>query len=248
IHTLTYKKFELAMAESNEDHKPLAPLYLTTRSDQPNEDQYHQHDKTKYVHSHAKLILCCGFIASLAMLIAVTLIVLSLTVFHLHNPKLKVDSISIIQRLDFVNGKVNTNRNVTVSVNISLHNPNPASFKVNEVTLLFKHGESDVTGESIRRSETIPAKQTVKMSLTAEIVTTKLLASVPGLMEDLNGRGVGLNSSVEVRGKVKIMKIFKKSVHLIKDCSMMMMMNNSSMVTLLCLRRTHEMTEKHVQI
>ncbi|XP_010509306.1 PREDICTED: uncharacterized protein LOC104785738 [Camelina sativa] len=193
------------MAESNEDHKPLAPLYLTTRSDQPNEeDQYHQHDKTKYVHSHAKLILCCGFIASLAMLIAVTFIVLSLTVFHLHNPKLTVDSISIIQRLDFVN---------------------------------------EVTGDSIPRSEAVPAKQTVKMSLTAEIVTTKLLASVPGLMEDLNGRGVGLNSSVEVRGKVKIMKIFKKSVHLIMDCSMMMMMNNSSMVTLLCLRRTHGMTE-----
>ncbi|EOA17589.1 hypothetical protein CARUB_v10005951mg [Capsella rubella] len=151
------------------------------------------------------------------MLIAVTFIVLSLTVFHLHNPKLTVDSISFIQGLEFVRGKVNTNRNVTVSVQISLHNPNPASFKVRYVRLFFRHGESVVTGESIQRSETIPAKQTVKMSLTAEIVTTKLLASVPGFMDDLNGRGVELKSSVEIRGIVKIMKISKKSAHLMID-------------------------------
>lgn len=235
------------MAELNEDQsKPLSSFSLTPRSDQPNEDQYH-HDRTKYVHSHTKLILCCGFIASLTMLIAVTFIVLSLTVFHLHNPKLTVHSISFIQPLDFVNGKVNTNRNVKVSVDISLHNPNPASFKVKDATVLFYYGELAVTEESIRRSETIPAKvpakQTVKMNLTAEIVTTKLLASIPSLMEDLNGRGVELKSSVEVRGKVKKTKIFKKSVHLITDCSMMMMMNNSSMLTLLCVRRTHEMTK-----
>ncbi|EOA17878.1 hypothetical protein CARUB_v10006286mg [Capsella rubella] len=236
------------MAESKEDQgKPSAPLFLTTRSDQPNEDDQYHRDRTKYVHSHTKLILCCGFIASITMLIAVTFIVLSLTVFHLHNPKLTVDSISFIQGLEFVNGKVNTNRNVTVSVQISLHNPNPASFKVRDVMLSFKHGESAITGENIRRSGTIPAnipaKQTVKMSLTAEIVTTKLLASVPGFMEDLKGRGVELKSSVEIRGIVKIMKIFKKSAHLIMDCSMMMMMNSSSMLTLQCVKRTHEMTK-----
>ncbi|CAA0396267.1 unnamed protein product [Arabidopsis thaliana] len=226
---------ELAMSKINEDQaKPLAPLFLTTRSDQPDEEDQYHHDRTKYVHSQTKLILCCGFIASLTMLIAVTFIVLSLTVFHLHSPNLTVDSISFNQRFDFVNGKVNTNQNTTVSVEISLHNPNPAMFKVKNVNVSFYHGESVVVGESIRRSETIPAKGTVKMNLTAEIVTTKLLASLPGLMEDLNGRGVDLKSSVEVKGIVKKMKIFKKTVHLQTDCYMKMTTNNFLTPTFQC--------------
>ncbi|KAL1222606.1 Late embryogenesis abundant protein [Cardamine amara subsp. amara] len=228
------------MAESNEDAKPLAPLYLTTRSDQPNEDQYH-HDQTKYVHSRSptKLILCCGFVASLMMLIAVTIIVLSLTVFHLRNPHLTVDSISFIQPLDFVNGQVNINRNVTVSVEISLRNPNPTSFRVKNATVLFYYGESEMVGESIRRSETISAKRSVKMNLTAEVVTTKLIAFVPSLMEYFNGTGVDLKSRVVVSGKVKIMKIFKKSVHLQYDCFMKMMKNSSLKLTFQCSRTGH---------
>ncbi|KAG7541745.1 Late embryogenesis abundant protein LEA_2 subgroup [Arabidopsis thaliana x Arabidopsis arenosa] len=235
---------ELAMAKINEDQtKPLAPL--TPRSDQPDEDQYHG-DRTKYVHSQTKLILCCGFIASLTMLIAVTFIVLSLTVFHLHNPNLTVHSISFIQPLDFVNGKVNTNRNATVSVEISLHNPNPALFKVKNVNVSFYHGELVVVGESIRRSETIPAKRTVKMNLAAEIDTTKLLASLPGLMEDINGRGVDLKSSVEVKGRVKLMKIFKRSVHLQTDCFMKMTTNNFLTPTFQCFK-THEMPKNRAK-
>ncbi|KAL0727191.1 hypothetical protein Bca4012_023284 [Brassica carinata] len=237
------------MAESNgEDQaKPLAPLYLTgPRSDQPEEDQYQ--DQTKqHIHHHlrTKLILCCGFIASLTILIAVTFIVLSLTVFHLHSPKLAVTSISFIQPFDFVNGKVNTTRNATVAVEISLHNPNQAVFKVQNVTVWFYHDELVVVvGESTRRSETIPAKRTVEMNLTAEIDTRKLLASVPGLMEDFNG-SVVLKNRVVVNGKVKMIKIFKKSVQLNTDCDVTMMMNNSSKPTFECTRTRN--TYEHVR-
>lgn len=231
---------ELGMAESNgEDQaKPLAPLYLTPRSDQPEEDQYQHQTKQHVHHNHhhhrTKLILCCGFTLSLTILIAVTFIVLSLTVFHLHNPKLTVTSISFIQPFDLVNGKVNTTQNATVAVEISLHNPNPAVFKVKDVTVLFYHDELVVlVGESTRRSETVPEKRTVAMNLTTEIDTRKLLASVPGLMEDFNGSFV-LRNRVVVNGKVKMIKIFKKSVQLKTDCDVAMMMNDSSKTTFDC--------------
>ncbi|VVB11922.1 unnamed protein product [Arabis nemorensis] len=225
------------MAKCNEDQaKPFAALSLATLSDQPNEDHYHHHDQTKHVHSRTKLVLCCGFIAALALLIAVTFIVLSLTVCHLRNPKLTVDSISFVQPLEFVNGQVNSNRNATVSVMISIRNPNWASFRMIDATVTNYYGQLVVAGGSVRRNETFPqkvrAKRTVKMNLTAEIVTTKLLESVPGLMEDLNGKGLDMRSSVAVSGKVKIMKIFKKSVYLKTDCSMKMM-SNSSKITFL---------------
>lgn len=224
------------MAESNEDQaKPFAAFSLTTLSDQPNEDHYHHHDRTKHVHSRTKLILCCGFIAALALVIAVTFIVLSLTVCHLRNPKLTVESISFVQPWEFVNGQVNSNRDAIVSVMISLRNPNWASFRVIDATVTNYYGQLVVVGESVRRNEAIPgkvgAKRTVKMNLTAEIVTSKLLESVTGLMEDLNGKGVDLRTSVIVSGKVKIMKIFKKSVHLKTDCSVKMMSNSSNTIT-----------------
>ncbi|KAF8047427.1 hypothetical protein N665_3032s0004 [Sinapis alba] len=225
------------MAESNgEDQaKPLAPLYLNPRSDQPDEAQ--NQDRTKqHVDHHlgTKPILCCGFIASLTVLIAFTFIVLSLTVFHLHTPKLTVTSISFIQPFVTVNGKVNTTQNATVAVEISLHNPNQAVFKVQNVTVLFYHDELVVVfGESTRRSENIPAKRTVEMNLTTEIDTRKLLASVPGLMEDFNGIVV-LKNRVVVNGKVKMIKIFKKSVELKTDCYVTMIMNNSSKPTFDC--------------
>ncbi|CAA7037434.1 unnamed protein product [Microthlaspi erraticum] len=211
------------MADSKEDQaKPLAPLSLTTRSDQPLEDHHYYHDdRTKHFHSRSRtrLILCCGFIASLTLIIAFTFIVLSLTVFHLHSPTLTVDSIS--------------NRNATVSLEISLRNPNAASFKVRNVTFLLHYGDFVVAEDTGRRSETIPAKRTVRMNLTAEIVTTKLPASLAG---------VDLKSSVVVSGKVKIFKIFKKSVHLTKDCFMKMTINNSSKLTFQCsrTRNAHE--------
>ncbi|CAH8360091.1 unnamed protein product [Eruca vesicaria subsp. sativa] len=227
--------------------KPLAPLYLTPRSDQPDKDQYQ--DRTKqHIHQHTrtKLILFCGFIASLTTLIAVTFIVLSLTIFHLHNPKLTVTSISLIQPLDIINGKVNTTRNATVAVDISLHNPNPAVFKVQNLTVLFYHDELVVVvGESTIRSETIPAKRTVEMNLTVEIDTRKLLASVPGLMEDFNG-SVVLRNRVVVNGKVKMIKIFKKSVQLHTDCEVtMMMINNSSKPAFDCNRTRN--TYEHIR-
>ncbi|CAF2149421.1 hypothetical protein BRARA_A01372 [Brassica rapa] len=238
------------MAESNGEDpaKSLAPLYLTPRSDQPEEDQYQDQTKQHVHHDHqrTKLILCCGFILSLTILIAVTFIILSLTVFHLHSPKLTVTSISIIQPLDFVNGKVNTTQNATLAVEISLHNPNPAVFKVKDVSVLFYHDELVVVvGESTRRSETIPAKKTVEMNLTTEIDTRKLLASVPGLMEDFNG-SVVLRNRVAVNGKVKMIKIFKKSVQLKTDCVVtMMMMNNSSKPSFDCNRTRN--TYEHVR-
>ncbi|XP_010541264.1 PREDICTED: uncharacterized protein LOC104814777 [Tarenaya hassleriana] len=232
----TYAAKSSTMADSNKDQaKPLAPLSHAPRSDQPEEDDY-GNGRPKHVSGRTtRCILCFGFVASFVLLLTVTFIVLALTLFHIRNPNLTVHSASFSHRLEIDNGTIRADSNLTVTVKISVHNPNAASFSVtNGSTMVwFVH---EVIGEGGGDFPVkIPAKKTVQMNLTAEIVTSRL-ASVPGL----NGRGMNVSSAIRVDGKVKIMKIFKKSFHLRRDCTMMY---NTSELTFHDVR-----CQKHVEI
>uniref|UniRef100_A0A2N9GUH8 Late embryogenesis abundant protein LEA-2 subgroup domain-containing protein n=1 Tax=Fagus sylvatica TaxID=28930 RepID=A0A2N9GUH8_FAGSY len=123
----------MAMAE-REQVKPLAPAgYHTSRSD---EDEILSNQlKLK----QRKYLKCCGCFTALLLILAVLIIVLTFTVFHIRDPMVRINSLTL---QNLANGTVRQGVNITLIADVSVKNPNAASFIYsNSTTTIYYHGE-----------------------------------------------------------------------------------------------------------
>ncbi|XWS48869.1 hypothetical protein CRYUN_Cryun13aG0113500 [Craigia yunnanensis] len=199
------------MAE-NEQVKPLAPETFQTRSD--DEEALSKQLKLK----KRKYIQCCGCIAALFLIQAVVVLVLFFTVFRIQDPKIRMNSVTI-QRLELLsNGSLRTDVNVTLLADVSVKNPNVATFKFNNSTTLIYYGGMMV-GKGIHLQGKAKARRTLRRNVTVEIVTEKILA-VPSLMIDITSGALNISTYTRISGRVKILNIIKKNVVVKFNCSM----------------------------
>ncbi|XVF13050.1 hypothetical protein REPUB_Repub08aG0174300 [Reevesia pubescens] len=201
------------MAEQ-EQIKPLAPVAFQTPS-----------DDEKALSKQMKLekriyIQCCGCIAALSLILAVVVLILFFTVFRIHDPKIRVNSVTI-QRLELLvlpNRTLRTDVNVTLLVDVSVKNPNVATFKFNNSTTLIYYA-GRVVGEGNHLQGKAKARRTLRRNVTVEIVPDKILA-VPSLMTDLGSGALNISSYTRISGRVKIINIIKKNVVVKFNCTM----------------------------
>ncbi|XWS50022.1 hypothetical protein CRYUN_Cryun12cG0052800 [Craigia yunnanensis] len=199
------------MAE-REQIKPLAPVAFQARSD--DEEALSMQLKLK----KKKYIQCCGCISALLLIQAVVVLVLFFTVFHIHDPKIQMNSITI-QRLEFLsNDSLRTDVNVTLLADVSVKNPNVATFKFNNSTTLIYYG-GRVVGEGNHLQGKAKARRTLRRNVTVEIVPEKILA-VPSFMSDITSGALNISSYTRISGRVKIMNIIKKNVVVKFNCTM----------------------------
>ncbi|KAH0974919.1 hypothetical protein GBA52_016818 [Prunus armeniaca] len=115
---------------AKEQGKPLAPA-----------NSYHlrSDEEEVIVSSHIKLcqrkyVMCCGCVSALFLIIAVTAIVLGFTVFHVKSPRIEMNNVTIQQQPEVANGALRSDTNVTLLADVSIKNPNVASFKYGNTT------------------------------------------------------------------------------------------------------------------
>ncbi|KAE8717183.1 hypothetical protein F3Y22_tig00110057pilonHSYRG00129 [Hibiscus syriacus] len=190
------------MAE-HEQVKPLAPAALRARS-----DDHEAALSTKSNRRKKFCIQCCGCIAALSLILAVVIIVLFFTVFYIHDPRIKMNSVTI-QRLEIVNGTLRPDVNVTLLADVSVKNRNVATFKFNNSTTLVYYGGT-VIGEAIHLRGEAKARSTLRRNVTVELVPEKIMA-VPSFMSDIKSGALNISSYSRISGRVKIMKIIKKT-------------------------------------
>ncbi|XWS38292.1 hypothetical protein CRYUN_Cryun19dG0119200 [Craigia yunnanensis] len=199
------------MAEQ-EQIKPLAPAAFHARSD--DEEALSMQLKLK----KRKYIQCCGCISALLLIQAVIVLVLFFTVFWIQDPRIRLNSITI-QGLEFLsNESLWTDVNVTLLADVSVKNPNVATFKFNNSTMLIYYG-GKVVGEGNNLQGNAKARRTLRRNVTVEIVPKKILA-VPSLTSDITSGALNISSSTIISGRVKIMNIFKKNIVVKFNCSM----------------------------
>ncbi|XP_031096411.1 late embryogenesis abundant protein At1g64065 [Ipomoea triloba] len=175
--------------------------------------------KTRHRHYHGKCIKFCGCCTAVLLVVAVAIIVLASTVFHVKDPTIKMNTIRI-EGLSFLStGNLNPGVNLTLVSDLSVKNPNAASFKFNDAaeTSLLYGGK--VVGEAKIPAGNARARRTLQLNVTVDVMVEKLL-EVPRLKSDLVTGELPVAIYTTIHGKVKVLRIVKKSATLKMNCSM----------------------------
>ncbi|MBA0563920.1 hypothetical protein Golob_008880 [Gossypium lobatum] len=167
-----------------------------------------------------RYIQCCGCIAALFLILAVVVLVLSFTVFRIGDPLIRLNSLTI-QSLDIsTNGSLQSTRvNLTLLVDVSVKNPNAATFKFDNGSTTIYYG-GRVVGEGVHFQEKIKPRRTLRRNVTVEIDPVKFV-DVPRFVTDLMvAKRLNVSSHTRISGRVNIMNLFKKHVVVKFSCSM----------------------------
>lgn len=205
----------MASANNSEQVKPLAPAEYHLRSDY--EDQAMSGGKLKLQHGR-RCLQCFGCVTALLLVAVVTIIVIA-TVFHVKNPSIKMNSVTI-QRLELSNnGSIRSSgdENVTLLADVSVKNPNYNSFKYGNTTTRIYYG-GVVVGEGQIPQGLAKARRTLRMNVTVDLIPEKFL-TVPSLGSDILSGSLNMSSHTRIYGKIKLLKILKKSVVVKMNCS-----------------------------
>lgn len=190
---------------AKEQGKPLAPA----NSYHPRSDE-----EEVIVSSHIKLyqrkyVMCCGCVSALFLIIAVTAIVLGFTVFHVKGPRIKMNDVTI-QRLEITNGTLRSDTNVTLLADVSIKNPNVASFKYRNTTTRVYYNGNEV-GQGRAPAGVAKARRTMRMNMTVDIVPGEI-SVVPGFMKEVASGKLTVSTYTKIQGKVKILMVNKNVV------------------------------------
>lgn len=203
--------------ESTEQVKPFAHAIFVEE-----DEDLSMEIRNKYDHNRTCL-KCCGAVSALILILAMVMLILSLTAFHIKDPILNMNSVAID------NSSSTTDRHFTFVESFSVKNPNGGSFVYDRVnTVLYYYYGDGAGGDSVISQATITyhqagggvakAKRTIPVNVTMVVLT-----------KDLRNRGTwGLSSYTEISGKVKILNIIKKHVVVKLNCTMNVDLRNLS--------------------
>ncbi|CAI9755479.1 unnamed protein product [Fraxinus pennsylvanica] len=183
------------MAEKREQVKPLAPAALQIKIDGDEDIS----TEVRH-HHHRKCLKCCGCITAIFLILVMIILVLVFTVFRVKDPVIKMNSVKI-QGFDAL---LRTNNprpaiNLTVEADVSVKNPNVASFKFsNATTSLYYDG--GVIGEARIPASQAKARRTLDLNVSIDVMVDKILL-VPRIGSDLASGTLPISSYTKISGK-----------------------------------------------
>ncbi|KAI3449221.1 hypothetical protein Pfo_005886 [Paulownia fortunei] len=216
------------MVETSEQVRPLAPA-----ADRPTSSD----DEATAVTGirRKRWLKCCGCVAAALLIEAVVVVILIFTVFKVKDPIIRMNKVTVLT-LELANG-TNTPRpgsNMTLNADVSVKNPNFASFKYqNTTTTLFYHGA--VIGEARGPPGSARARRTMRMNITVDVITDRIL-SQPDLGADYSSGLLTMSSYTQVGGRVKML-IIKKHVTVRMNCTMTINITSQAIQKQKCRRK-----------
>ncbi|XP_022735090.1 uncharacterized protein LOC111288456 [Durio zibethinus] len=183
-----------------------------------------------------KCIKCCGCIAALLAIQAVVIIILIFTVFRVKDPTIKMNGVTVTN-LELINGTTTPKpgSNISVIADVSVKNPNVASFKYrNTTTTLYYYGT--VVGDARGPAGHAKARRTMRMNISVDIIADRLLAS-PNLTADVSSGTLTMSSYSRIRGRVNMLNIIKKHVTVKMNCSMTVNITSQAIQEQKCKRK-----------
>ncbi|XP_052171747.1 uncharacterized protein LOC127787715 [Diospyros lotus] len=193
--------------------RPLAPSTFRSSSDGGAAAMYMKKMR------HRRCIKCCGCVAALLLIQVVVVVVLIFTVFRVKDPIIKLNGVTV-DKLELVDGTTpRPGSNMSLTADVSVKNPNVASFKYrNTTTALFYRGAE--IGEARGPGGQAKPRRTMRMNITVDIITDRLMSNRSLLMSDMGSGLLTMSSFTRVGGRVKILSIVKKHVVVKMNCTM----------------------------
>ncbi|KAJ7951224.1 Late embryogenesis abundant protein, partial [Quillaja saponaria] len=177
---------------------------------------------------------CCGCLTAFLVILAVVIVILIFTVFKIKKPVIKVNSFNIT-KLELINNNTLPKPGVNISViaDVSVKNPNSASFKFrsNNATYLYYHGT--VVGEAQVPSGKAKARRTFSLNITVDIIPDKLMSS-PNLQADFNSGLLTVTTFSRIPGRAKVLNIISKHVVVKLNCTAVVNISSQALQTLKC--------------
>lgn len=181
-----------------------------------------------------RFIKCCSFIAALLIIpTIIIIIILMFTLFQIKDPIIQMNRISIT-KLELINNVIpKPGSNVSLTADVSVKNPNMASFKYsNTTTTLFIN--KTVIGEARGPPGKAKARRTVRMNVSIDIVADRVLSN---LDDDVSLGKVRLQSFSRIPGRVKLLHLIGRNVVVKMNCSFMINIFNRSIEDQECKRK-----------
>ncbi|KFK37393.1 hypothetical protein AALP_AA4G251400 [Arabis alpina] len=163
----------------------------------------------------------CLICVTVTLLILVTIVLsLTFTVFKVKDPIIRMNGVRV-NGLDTTIGTQTQllGTNISMIVDVSVKNPNAASFRYSNTTTGIYY-KGNVVGEARGPPGRARPHRTARMNMTVDIMVNRLLLD-PGLAREVSGSGlVNVGSYTRVSGKVTIMGIVKKHITVKMNCTM----------------------------
>ncbi|KAE8712770.1 Detected protein of unknown function [Hibiscus syriacus] len=196
-----------------EQVKPFAPMAFGAQSSDDDEalSMELQSKKKRYIQ-------CCGCITALLLILATVVLILFFTVFRIQDPMVWLNSITIQSLEISTKGILRTDVNVTLLADVSVENPNAATFKFNNgMTTIYYGGR--VVGEGIHFQGKAKPRRTLRKNVTVEIDPEKFLADPSFVIKIMGSKGLNISSYTRISGRIDIMNIIKRNVLVKFNCS-----------------------------
>lgn len=178
-----------------------------------------------------KICICVTLL--ILLVIFIVLLVLGLTLFKPKRPITTIDSVAVDRlqaSVDVLNLKVILN--LTLSVDLSLRNPNRVGFSFGNSSALLNYG-GKLIGEAPLPASRLGAEKTLPMNLTLTLMADRLLADT-GIISDVMSGSIPVNTFVKVAGKVSVLKIFKIKVQSSSSCDIVISVANRNVTSQHC--------------
>ncbi|XP_008458164.1 uncharacterized protein LOC103497685 [Cucumis melo] len=209
--------------------QPLTPATLDRLSSDNGETELH----LKRI-QRKRFIKCCSFIAALLIIpTIVIIIILMFTLFQIKDPIIRMNRVSIT-KLELINNVIpKPGSNVSLTADVSVKNPNMASFKYSNTTTTLFINET-VIGEVRGPPGKAKARQTVRMNVTIDIVADRVLSN---LNNDVSLGKVRLRSFSRIPGKVKLLHLIGRNVVVKMNCTFVINIFSKSIEDQKCKRK-----------
>ncbi|KAJ4951799.1 hypothetical protein NE237_028631 [Protea cynaroides] len=195
-----------------------------------------------------RCIQCCGCLSALMLIFGIILLILVFTVFRIKDVAISLNSVTF-EKMSISNppaprGGFPFNQtpltspsvNMTMIADLTIKNPNIASFKYNNATTNLYYDGYHI-GEALNPAGNARARKTFHMNLTVEISIkpdSSSFVQVYQLSDDLNFGSLKIDTYTWIDGRVNALNIFKRYIIVKMNCTMMVNMTSSSIEYLNC--------------
>ncbi|XP_074568101.1 late embryogenesis abundant protein At1g64065-like [Curcuma longa] len=162
---------------------------------------------------------CCGCCGVAVIVLGITALVLAFTLLRLKDPKLAVNSLAFGGINEYLDGDQVPNINLIFYADVSLKNPNLASFRFRNSTTALLYNET-VVGLLYAPAGEVGADRTVRMNVTLVLLLIPIFRKIISSMDRLAPRmEVELRSRTpEVAGRMNVLGVYKRDVAVMIMC------------------------------
>ncbi|XVF53502.1 hypothetical protein PTKIN_Ptkin05aG0104400 [Pterospermum kingtungense] len=157
-----------------------------------------------------------AYAAAFAIFQTIVILVFSLTVMRIKNPKFRVPSIAV-EDLTYTSSPNSPSFNMKFNVEVAVKNTNFGHFKFDNTTISLDYGGVQV-GEAFVAKGRAKARSTKKMNVTVELISNHTMANT-NLGNDISSGILALTTRSTLSGKVQLMKLIKKKKSAQMSCT-----------------------------